>query len=354
MQEATLRDRIGHALRSVWTELRWMRVRLDLLLWRRRYSAFPFHNLSRSCPVCGGVYEGHEAASLGGDVAPGARFSSAVSNGDWASLSPEGGSRLPLGNADLVVGLALRCPARDRYVVFLLDDPGPPDRFGPVRSQQILGDRSAAELARLPLEWRPVIRDRLRDMQAAERRDRLERRRLRQIDRMLERECRSADEPTREALLRAGPDLPRRLVALLYRGRRGSSQRSARALEALGWGVRSEKRWLGRRYLVRDPAAPEWTLVDPGTELRPATLAEIERMAGSEPSRRRRELFVDAREGYPAAPSIEYECARCGRTVPSMPDEPAVCGCGDIAVDTDCGRVSVKDHGSFRVFVLTE
>ena len=62
------------------------------------------------------------------------------------------------------------------------------------------------------------------------------------------------------------------------------------------------------------------------------------------------DLTFDPATGYPAGPAIHYECDRCGNSVPSMPVNADACRCGNITVDGDAGRVSVKDPTSMRAY----
>lgn len=64
-----------------------------------------------------------------------------------------------------------------------------------------------------------------------------------------------------------------------------------------------------------------------------------------------RPIAFDPKAGYPAGPRIRYECGACGAGVPSMPgpDDPWRCTCGNVNVDGDAGRVSVKDHAELSV-----
>jgi hypothetical protein len=243
-------------------------VRFELLLSSSRLSAYPFDAFSRSCPVCGGDYAGHEAASLGGDVAPAERFCSAIQNNDWARVFAGGRDEHPLGDADLLAAFAVRCPDSGRCVVFLVLNRGGLFDRDAVISQQILTDPSAADLMRLPLVWRPVIRDRLREMQAREEEQRRDRRRSRVLAGRLERGF------TRAVLEGFDPDVARLLIMLLSRGGSRSASRAAEALRVLGWEVRAERRVRGRRYLVRGPAEGHWMLVD-GRTIRRAAEAEL-------------------------------------------------------------------------------
>ena len=62
------------------------------------------------------------------------------------------------------------------------------------------------------------------------------------------------------------------------------------------------------------------------------------------------DLTFDPAAGYPAGPAIQYECGRCGGSVPSMPVNAGACACGNITVDGDAGRVSVKDPTGMRAY----
>ncbi len=64
-------------------------------------------------------------------------------------------------------------------------------------------------------------------------------------------------------------------------------------------------------------------------------------------------LSGDLARGYPAAPDIYYECTKCATVVSSMPKNADACKCRNIIVDTDAGRVALKDSTHFRVFRAT-
>ncbi len=59
----------------------------------------------------------------------------------------------------------------------------------------------------------------------------------------------------------------------------------------------------------------------------------------------------DPKAGYPAGRGLVYVCLACDGEVPSMPshDEPCRCRCGNVAVDVDAGRASVRDLAAFRI-----
>jgi hypothetical protein len=61
-------------------------------------------------------------------------------------------------------------------------------------------------------------------------------------------------------------------------------------------------------------------------------------------------LNLDLNQGYPAGKDIFYECGQCGDVIPSQPKESLCCSCGNICIDVDAGRISVKDHSLFKVF----
>lgn len=63
-------------------------------------------------------------------------------------------------------------------------------------------------------------------------------------------------------------------------------------------------------------------------------------------------IQFDPKDGYPTGKDVAYECTNCGGVVSSIPgnDEPWRCTCGNIKVDADAGRVSVRDHSKMRAF----
>jgi hypothetical protein len=56
----------------------------------------------------------------------------------------------------------------------------------------------------------------------------------------------------------------------------------------------------------------------------------------------RRPLAFDPGRGYPSGRRIVYECLDCGDNLPSLPAHAETCRCGNIAIDPDAGRISVK------------
>jgi hypothetical protein len=58
----------------------------------------------------------------------------------------------------------------------------------------------------------------------------------------------------------------------------------------------------------------------------------------------------DFRGGYPAGEDIFYECLLCNSSVPSMPRNAAACQCRNVIVDSDAGRVAVKNADRMRAY----
>lgn len=87
------------------------------------------------------------------------------------------------------------------------------------------------------------------------------------------------------------------------------------------------------------------------------TAALFARNAGARTSKRgivapmRAPVPFDPKAGYPAGPGLVYVCLTCDGEIPSMPshDEPCRCRCGNVAVDVDAGRASIRDHAAFRI-----
>lgn len=51
----------------------------------------------------------------------------------------------------------------------------------------------------------------------------------------------------------------------------------------------------------------------------------------------------DLSKGYPAGKKIFYECTLCGEYVESLPEHYSSCQCGNIVVDADSARVTVRN-----------
>lgn len=61
-------------------------------------------------------------------------------------------------------------------------------------------------------------------------------------------------------------------------------------------------------------------------------------------------LNFDASKGYPTGRDLFYECTICGISIPSHPDVSMGCKCGNIFIDVDYGRVSIKREKEIKIF----
>lgn len=64
--------------------------------------------------------------------------------------------------------------------------------------------------------------------------------------------------------------------------------------------------------------------------------------------RDRARVDFDPNRGWPVGEHLWLECARCGVSVPSQPgpDDAWACGCRNLRIDADAGRISVDVPGS--------
>lgn len=54
------------------------------------------------------------------------------------------------------------------------------------------------------------------------------------------------------------------------------------------------------------------------------------------------------RDGWPRGPFLNYECAICGKALPSKPRAEMKCRCGNLVVDV--GRIGADDETKIRIF----
>ena len=52
---------------------------------------------------------------------------------------------------------------------------------------------------------------------------------------------------------------------------------------------------------------------------------------------------VDFAHGYPASADMFYHCLNCDDFVPSLPGESIGCQCRNVFIDTEAGRLSIKN-----------
>lgn len=57
----------------------------------------------------------------------------------------------------------------------------------------------------------------------------------------------------------------------------------------------------------------------------------------------------DPRQGYPRGADLFYECQRCHKVLPSIPDGNIWCDCYNVTVDVDAGRLGVKDESLVKL-----
>lgn len=57
----------------------------------------------------------------------------------------------------------------------------------------------------------------------------------------------------------------------------------------------------------------------------------------------------DPKQGYPTGPDLAYECQRCHKIIPSMPQSNIWCDCYNLCVDVDAGRLAVKDDSLLKL-----
>lgn len=60
----------------------------------------------------------------------------------------------------------------------------------------------------------------------------------------------------------------------------------------------------------------------------------------------------DPQQGYPAGDALFYECLNCGTIIPSRPTDSTTCRCGNISLDVDYGRLSIKEHAVARLLAV--
>lgn len=60
-------------------------------------------------------------------------------------------------------------------------------------------------------------------------------------------------------------------------------------------------------------------------------------------------IDFDSKQGYPKGDDLFYECQRCKKLVPSMPDKNLWCDCYNLCVDVDEGRLAVQDESSLKI-----
>jgi hypothetical protein len=60
-------------------------------------------------------------------------------------------------------------------------------------------------------------------------------------------------------------------------------------------------------------------------------------------------VHFDLAKGYPVGTNLWYRCKSCGIVIPSQPPECLGCSCGNIFIDVDYARVSVKNENDVEL-----
>ena len=62
------------------------------------------------------------------------------------------------------------------------------------------------------------------------------------------------------------------------------------------------------------------------------------------------EVPFDPKLGYPVGKNLYYECTECEDRIPSMPPDSIGCSCGNLFIDVDAGRVSVRRDAHIKLW----
>lgn len=61
-------------------------------------------------------------------------------------------------------------------------------------------------------------------------------------------------------------------------------------------------------------------------------------------------LKINPEKGYPFSKDYYYECLICGEILFSQPEKNISCSCGNIFIDVDEARFSVRDNNMIKLF----
>lgn len=65
-------------------------------------------------------------------------------------------------------------------------------------------------------------------------------------------------------------------------------------------------------------------------------------------------LPLDTNNGYPVGHNLVYRCKLCGDIIPSTPPDSMGCKCGNIFIDVDYARFSVKREKEIELLQTIE
>ena len=57
----------------------------------------------------------------------------------------------------------------------------------------------------------------------------------------------------------------------------------------------------------------------------------------------------DPKQGWPCAADLFYECMRCHKVLPSMPNDNLWCDCYNLCIDVDAVRLGAEDESSIKL-----
>ena len=61
-------------------------------------------------------------------------------------------------------------------------------------------------------------------------------------------------------------------------------------------------------------------------------------------------LEFDSNKGWPTAKNYFYKCEECGESIPSQPNKPSRCQCGNLFIDNEAGRLSAKQDDKISLY----
>ena len=60
-------------------------------------------------------------------------------------------------------------------------------------------------------------------------------------------------------------------------------------------------------------------------------------------------LGLNPQKGYPFGKNLFYECMACADTLPSRAEKSIGCKCGNILIDVESGRITIRDHSLVKL-----
>lgn len=69
-------------------------------------------------------------------------------------------------------------------------------------------------------------------------------------------------------------------------------------------------------------------------------------------SKNMKKLPFNPEDGFPVGEDLRYRCSICGTVLPSLPETSKGCRCGNIFIDRDYARISVKRENKIELLTL--